>query len=57
MFNMLHINVSFMERLTQMPHYAKFLKELLTNKKKLEDVSTVTLIKESLAILTNQLSK
>lgn len=43
MFKTLHINVSFVKALAQMPHYAEFLKELFTNKKKLEKVSTVTL--------------
>ena len=42
MFKTLHINVSFVEVLAQMPRYAKILKELLTNKK-LEEVLTVAL--------------
>lgn len=43
MFKTLHINVAFVKSLAQMPRYAKFLKELLTNKRKLEEVSSVTL--------------
>ncbi|XP_031112091.1 uncharacterized protein LOC116016065 [Ipomoea triloba] len=39
----LHINVPFLDALGQMPHYAKFLKDLLTNKRKLEDSATVLL--------------
>jgi hypothetical protein len=31
----LHINIPFIEAFTQMPSYAKFLKEMLSNKKKL----------------------
>ncbi|KAK5794226.1 hypothetical protein PVK06_035443 [Gossypium arboreum] len=38
-----------------MPTYAKFLKELLTNKRKFEDLSTVELNKECSAILQNKL--
>lgn len=40
-----------------MPLYAKFLKGLLTNKMKLEEVLTVTLCKECSVVLTNQLLK
>ena len=43
MLKTFHITVPFVEALAQMPHYAKFLKELLTNKRKLEEVSMVTL--------------
>lgn len=39
----LQINIPFIEAVTQMPKYAKFLKELLTNQKKLEEVSNVVL--------------
>ncbi|KAK5825727.1 hypothetical protein PVK06_020589 [Gossypium arboreum] len=38
-----------------MPTYTKFLKELLTNKRKFKDVSTVELNKECSAILQNKL--
>ncbi|KAK5836341.1 hypothetical protein PVK06_012125 [Gossypium arboreum] len=38
-----------------MPTYVKFLKELLTNKRKFEDLSTVELNKECSAILQNKL--
>ena len=41
LFKQLHINIPFVEALSQMPKYAKFLKELLSNKRKLEDVSTI----------------
>ncbi|XP_021726114.1 DNA damage-inducible protein 1-like [Chenopodium quinoa] len=37
MLKSLHINIPFLEAMTQMPPYAKFLKELLSNKKKLSD--------------------
>ena len=34
-FKTLHINMPLVECLSQMPKYAKFLKELISNKKKL----------------------
>ncbi|XP_039130926.1 uncharacterized protein LOC120267338 [Dioscorea cayenensis subsp. rotundata] len=40
-----------------MSRYAKFLKELLTNKKKLEEVATVTLSKECSTIISNKIPK
>ncbi|XP_039117937.1 uncharacterized protein LOC120253705 [Dioscorea cayenensis subsp. rotundata] len=36
-FKQLHINITIIEALAQMPKYGKFLKELLTNKRKLEE--------------------
>ena len=36
-FKKLHINIPFVDALAQMPSYAKFLKEILGNKRKLED--------------------
>ena len=35
----LHINLPFIEALSQMPNVIKFLKELLANKRKLDDVT------------------
>ncbi|XP_039126953.1 uncharacterized protein LOC120263114 [Dioscorea cayenensis subsp. rotundata] len=55
MFKTLHINVPFVEALAQMLRYAKFLKKLLTNKRKLEDVSLVILSEECSALITNSL--
>lgn len=43
MFKTLQINVPFVKVLAQIPRYAKFLKELLNNKRKLEEVATITL--------------
>ena len=43
LFKKLHINLPFVEALSQMPRYAKFLKDLLSNKKKLEEISTATI--------------
>src|SRR5262249_15804702 len=55
LFKQLHINLPFIDALAQMPNYAKFLKEILSNKRKLEDISTVTLNEECSAILQNKL--
>ncbi|XP_027364550.1 uncharacterized protein LOC113871650 [Abrus precatorius] len=38
LFRQLHINLPFIDALAQMPKYAKFLKDLLSNKKKLEEL-------------------
>ena len=55
-FKTLHINMPLVECLAQMPKYAKFLKELISNKKKLQEFETVTLTKECSAIISNKLS-
>ncbi|XP_075475594.1 uncharacterized protein LOC142506773 [Primulina tabacum] len=54
-FKNLHINIPFAEALAQMPSYAKFLKEILSNKRKLVDFETVKLSEECSAILQNKL--
>ncbi|CAL1379626.1 unnamed protein product [Linum trigynum] len=45
----------FVEALSKMPRYAKFMKYLLTNKRKLGELSTVMLNEECSAILQNKL--
>ncbi|KAJ9177101.1 hypothetical protein P3X46_012353 [Hevea brasiliensis] len=51
----LHVTIPFTDALAQIPSYAKFLKEILSNKKKLEEFETIALIEESSAILQNKL--
>ncbi|CAL1411322.1 unnamed protein product [Linum trigynum] len=51
----LNISIPFVEALSKMPKYAKFMKDLLTNKKKLGDLSTMLLSEECSAILQNKL--
>jgi len=51
----LNINILFTEALTQMPSYAKFLKEVLSNKTKLEEHETIALIEECSATMENKL--
>ncbi|XP_021974833.1 uncharacterized protein LOC110869940 [Helianthus annuus] len=51
----LHINIPFVEALAQMPKNAKFLKDILSNKQKLEDMSCVVMNKSCSTILQNGL--
>ncbi|KAI3704082.1 hypothetical protein L1987_74290 [Smallanthus sonchifolius] len=55
LFKQLHINLPFVEALAQMPKYARFLKDILTNKMKLEELSQVTLNEECSAVIQNKL--
>ncbi|XP_076940652.1 uncharacterized protein LOC143609885 [Bidens hawaiensis] len=55
LFKQLHINLPFIEAISQMPKYAKFLKDVLTNKRKLEELSHVTLNEECSVVLQNKL--
>jgi len=50
-----YINVPFTEALSQMPSYAKFLKEIIYNKRKIEEDETVNLTEECSAIIQNKL--
>ncbi|XP_075515405.1 uncharacterized protein LOC142550049 [Primulina tabacum] len=51
-FKKLHINIPFADALMQMPSYAKFLKDILANKRKLEDHMTVNLTENCSALKT-----
>ncbi|XP_057998486.1 uncharacterized protein LOC131177483 [Hevea brasiliensis] len=51
----LYINIPFTDAISQMPSYAKFLKEILSNKRRLEDYETVALTEECSALLQNKL--
>ena len=50
----LYINIPFTETLSQMPSYAKFFKEILSNKIKLEEHETVALTEECSAAIQNK---
>ncbi|KAL5572849.1 hypothetical protein UlMin_022446 [Ulmus minor] len=54
-FKSLHINLPFIDMLEQMPKYAKFLKEVLSNKRRLEGNEKVMLTKECSVILQRKL--
>ena len=47
----MHINIHFPNALEQMPNYAKFLKDILSNKIRLSDYKTINLTEECSAIL------
>ena len=51
----LYINIPFTETLSQMSSYVKFLKEILSNKRKLEEHETVALTEECSAVMLNKL--
>ena len=42
-FRNLEINIPFVEALAQMPHYAMFMKEIISKKRKLDDCGIVNL--------------
>ncbi|XP_022867325.1 uncharacterized protein LOC111387038 [Olea europaea var. sylvestris] len=50
-FKKLHINIPFADALAQMPSYAKFMKDILSNKRKLKEHETAMLTEECSAIL------
>ena len=51
----MHVNVPFLDALSQMPLYAKFLKEILSKKRKVDEHETVTLGEDCSAVVLNQL--
>ena len=55
-FKKLHINIPFADALEQMPSYVKFMKDILSQKRRLEDFKTVNLTEECSAILQRKLS-
>ena len=55
MFKKIQMNIPFIEAISHMPHYAKFLKEIVSNKKKLEEYATIALTEECSAVIQNKL--
>ena len=55
MFRSLHINIPFVDMLEQMPKYAKFLKEILTHKRRFEEHGMVMLTEECRVLLQKKL--
>ena len=43
MFEKIEVNIPFAEALTQIPHYAKFMKDILSKKRKLDEERVVSL--------------
>ena len=54
-FKKIHINIPFADALEKMSNYAKFMKEVMANKRKLEDYETMKLIEECRVILQRKL--
>ena len=54
-FKKIHINILFAEALEQIPRYVKFMKDILSKKRKLGDYETIALSKECNAILKKKL--
>ncbi|XP_009797704.1 uncharacterized protein [Nicotiana sylvestris] len=52
-----HVNIPFTEVFSLMPTYAKFLNEILSNKRKVEETSMVKLTEHCSTILQNKLRK
>ncbi|RDY05385.1 hypothetical protein CR513_10781, partial [Mucuna pruriens] len=53
-FRKLHINISFVEAITQMPNYVKVLRNIISNKKKLEEFKVIKLIEECSMVVLNK---
>ncbi|XP_073273293.1 uncharacterized protein [Primulina huaijiensis] len=54
-FKKIHINIPFADALEQMPNYAKFIKDVMSKKRKLQEFETVKLTEECSAILQKKL--
>ena len=54
-FKKLHINIPFADALEQIPSYVKFMKDILSKKRRLSDFEIVNLTKECSGILQRKL--
>ena len=54
-FKKLHINIPFSNVLEQMPSYVKFMKDILSKKRRLSDFEIVNLTEECSVILQRKL--
>ena len=55
LFKKLHINIPFVEALEQMANYAKFMKDVLSKKKKLGQYEMISMTEECSAVLQKKL--
>ena len=55
MFKKLEINILFADALAQMPNYVKFIKEIMSNKRKLEAYGTINLLENCSTIIQQKL--
>ena len=51
MFKKIEINIPFSEALTQIPHYAKFIKDILSRKRKIAKEGVVSLTATCSAVI------
>ncbi|XP_022861537.1 uncharacterized protein LOC111381918 [Olea europaea var. sylvestris] len=51
----LHVNIPFIDAILQIPNYSKFLKEMLTKKRKMPEHETITLSEECNAIIQHRI--
>ena len=57
MFKKIEVNIPFLEALTQMPHYAKFIKDILSRKRKIYEEGVVSLTATCSAVIQKSLPK
>ncbi|XP_027120640.1 uncharacterized protein [Coffea arabica] len=55
MFKQLHINIPFIDAITQIPSYARFLKDIMSRKRKIVDNEMIALTEECSALIKNKL--
>ena len=55
MFKKLEINIPFVKALAQMPHYAKFIKDILSKKRKFDEKGVVSLLTTCNAVIQKNL--
>ena len=55
MFKKIEVNIPFFEALAQMPHYAKFNKDILSKKRKLDEEGVVSLSATCSAVIQKSL--
>ena len=56
MFKKIEVNIPFAEALNQMPYYSKFMKDILSKKRKLDEEGVVSLSATSSAVIQKTLS-
>ena len=55
MFKKIEVNIPFLEALTRMPHYAKFMKDILSRKRKCVEERVVSLTATCSAVIQRSL--
>ena len=56
MLKKLHVNIPFIDILSQMPMYVKFLKEILSKKRTIDEHKTIAIDEECNVVVLNKLS-